>query len=99
MMYWSQLRQFLSTVYNTSGIKCFNVCRCNNARGGIICTHLIARNTSLPEIRGHLIVGLAKIFHNSFNWMCTFSMGINKNEKLPTSDHLDYFSIVQGSSG
>ena len=37
----------------------------------------------LPEIRGHPIVGLAKIFHNSFNWMCTFSMGINKNNKLP----------------
>ena len=37
----------------------------------------------LPEIRGHTIVGLAKIFHNSINWMCTFSMGINENNKLP----------------
>ena len=31
--------------------------------------------------------------------MCTFSMWINKNEKLPTSNHLDYFSTVQGSLG
>ena len=38
---------------------------------------------TLPEICGYPIVGLAKIFHNSFNWMCTFSMGLNKNEKLP----------------
>ena len=38
---------------------------------------------ALPEIRGHPIVGLAKIFHNSINWMCTFSMGINVNNKLP----------------
>ena len=38
---------------------------------------------SLPEIRGHPIVSLAKIFHNSINWICTFSMGINENNKLP----------------
>ena len=37
----------------------------------------------LPEMRGHPIVGIAKMFHNSFNWMCTFSMGINQNNKLP----------------
>ena len=41
------------------------------------------RMITLPEIRGHPIVGLAKIFHNSFNWMCTFSMGIIENNKLP----------------
>ena len=41
------------------------------------------RGTLLPEICGHPIFGLAKIFHNSFNWMCTFFMGINKNKKLP----------------
>ena len=48
----------------------------------------------LPEIRGHPIVGIAKIFHNSFNWMCTFSMplwgsltGPDVEEGRKTSGH------------
>ena len=50
---------------------------------GLETTRAIVQRLSLPEIRGHPIVGLAKIFHNSFNWMRTFSMGINENKKLP----------------
>ena len=43
----------------------------------------LTKLSPLPEMRGHPIVGIAKMFHNSFNWMCTFSMGINQNNKLP----------------
>ena len=39
--------------------------------------HIVARNTRPSKVR------LAKMFHNSYNWMCTFSMGINQKDKLP----------------
>ena len=44
----------------------------------------------LPEMRGHSIVGIAKMFHNS---MCTFSMGINQ---LPNfrSSRLLWYNII-----
>ena len=51
------------------------VCGQKDCRAGCHRAVLIA----LQEIRGYPIVGLAKIFHNSFNWIYTFSMGINEN--------------------
>ena len=62
-------------------------CLSNPANSSILATFIQKLNllfdTALPEIRGHPIVGIAKIFHNSFNWMCTFSMGMSENNKLP----------------